>query len=55
MKSIQIFKIGCMLAMVPFYPFVLYIDDMIASQYAMEQRLYYYVEIFMYLENIQTT
>lgn len=44
------FKIGCMLAMVPFYPRTCSPDDMIASQIAMEHRLFYYGDLHVFGE-----
>lgn len=44
------FKIGCMLAMVPFYPRTCSPDDMLASQVAMEHRLFYYGDLHVFGE-----
>ena len=44
------FKIGCMLAMVPYYPRTCSPDDMLASQVAMEHRLFYYGDIHVFGE-----
>ena len=44
------FHIGCMLAMVPFYPLTCDPDDILAAEYAMEQRLYYYGDIHVFGE-----
>lgn len=44
------FKIGCMLAMVPFYPRTCSPEDMVASQIAMEHRLFYYGDIHVFGE-----
>lgn len=42
------FKIGCMLAAVPYYPHTCSPDDMLAAQVAMEHRLYYYGDIHVF-------
>ncbi len=44
------FKIGCMLAMVPFYPRTCSPEDMLASQVAMEHRLFYYGDLHVFGE-----
>lgn len=44
------FKIGCMLAMVPFYPRTCSPDDLLASQVAMEHRLFYYGDLHVFGE-----
>lgn len=44
------FKIGCMLAMVPYYPRTCSPDDMLASQVAMEHRLFYYGDLHVFGE-----
>lgn len=44
------FRIGCMLAMVPYYPRTCSPDDMLASQIAMEHRLFYYGDIHVFGE-----
>lgn len=44
------FQIGCMLAMVPYYPRTCSPDDMRASQVTMEHRLYYYGDIHVFGE-----
>lgn len=44
------FKIGCMLAMVPYYPRTCSPDDMLAAQVAMEHRLFYYGDIHVFGE-----
>lgn len=42
------FQIGCMLAMVPFYPRTCSPEDQIAAQIAMEHRLYYYGDLHVF-------
>lgn len=44
------FQIGCMLAMVPYYPRTCSPDDVWAAQVAMEHRLYYYGDIHVFGE-----
>lgn len=44
------FQIGCMLAMVPFYPRTCSPQDEIAAQIAMEHRLYYYGDLHVFGE-----
>lgn len=44
------FKIGCMLAAVPYYPHTCSPDDMLAAQVAMEHRLYYYGDMHVFGE-----
>ena len=44
------FKIGCMLAMVPYYPRTCSPDDVWAAQVAMEHRLYYYGDLHVFGE-----
>lgn len=44
------FQIGCMLAMVPFYPRTCSPEDMVAAQIAMEHRLYYYGDLHVFGE-----
>lgn len=42
------FKIGCMLAMVPYYPRTCSPEDQLATQTAMEHRLYYYGDLHVF-------
>lgn len=44
------FKIGCMLAMVPFYPRTCSPKDQIATQIAMDHRLFYYGDLHVFGE-----
>lgn len=44
------FQIGCMLAMVPFYPRTCSPEDELAAQTAMEHRLYYYGDLHVWGE-----
>ena len=44
------FKIGCMLAMVPLYPRSCSPDDQLATQTAMEHRLFYYGDLHVFGE-----
>lgn len=44
------FKIGCMLAMVPFYPNTCDTKDILASQKAMEHRLFHYGDLHVFGE-----
>lgn len=44
------FQIGCMLAMVPFYPRTCSPEDQLAAQVAMEHRLFYYGDLHVFGE-----